>query len=175
MPSPPSPPVAPSGAAPEVPADADVEVARFVERLGATLTALGMQRVPARVFAALMADQDGRMTAAELGEALGVSAASISGAVRYLSQMRMIHREREPGTRRDVFVVADDQWHETLLNADQIYGRLQAAFAEGVPVLGGPATPAGRRVTLSVEFLDFLMSEMGGIADRWETRQGDRG
>lgn len=149
-------------------------VERFVERLGSTLTALGLQRVPSRVFAALMADDDGRMTAAELAETLHVSPASISGAVRYLSQMRMIHREREAGSRRDVFVVADDQWHETLLNADQIYGRLQSAFAEGVPVLGGRSTTAGRRVALSVDFLEFLIKEMAGIADRWEQRDAAR-
>ena len=56
------------------------------------------------------------MTAAELGEVLAVSPASVSGAVRYLQQMRMIHREREPGSRRDVFVVADDAWHDMMLN-----------------------------------------------------------
>src|SRR5690349_24931008 len=84
----------------------------FVERFGSELTAAGMQRLPSRVFACLLADDDGRMTAAEIGEALSVSPASVSGAVRSLQQVRMIHREREPGSRRDVYVVADDAWHD---------------------------------------------------------------
>ena len=71
---------------------------RFVERFGSALTAAGMQRLPSRVFACLLAHESGRMTAAELGEALAVSPASVSGAVRSLQQVRMIHREREPGT-----------------------------------------------------------------------------
>lgn len=147
-----------------------VEVARFVERLGSTLTSLGLQRVPSRVFAALMADDDGRMTSAELATTLRLSPASISGAVRYLTQMRMIHREREPGSRRDVYVVADDQWHDTLLNTDHVYGPLEAAFAEGVPAVGVD-TPAGRRIAISVEFLKFIREELHDVADRWQARQ----
>ncbi len=143
------------------------DVARFVERLGTTLTSLGMQRVPARVFAALMADDDGRMTSADLMRELRLSASSVSGAVRYLSEMRMIHREREPGTRRDVYVVAQDQWHFTLLGADRTYGRLKVAFADGVSAVGGADSPAGRRIETSVRFLDFMTEELRGIADRW--------
>ena len=150
------------------------DVARFVERLGTTLTSLGMQRVPARVFAALMADDDGRMTSAELTEALQLSPSSVSGGVRYLTEMRMIHREREPGSRRDVYVVAEDQWHETMLNVDQIYGRLKASVAEGLDAVGGPDTPAGRRLDTTVRFLDFIIEEMGGLVRRWEDEQRDR-
>ena len=46
-----------------------------------------MQRMPARVFAALLASDDGALTSAELGEQLQVSPAAVSGAVRYLAQV----------------------------------------------------------------------------------------
>ena len=49
---------------------------RFVERMGGALTDAGLPRLPSRVFAALLVDDDGRMTAAELGEALGISPAA---------------------------------------------------------------------------------------------------
>ncbi|WP_278255892.1 hypothetical protein [Nocardioides convexus] len=39
--------------------------AEFVERLGGALTSAGLARLPSRVFAALLVDDDGRMTAAE--------------------------------------------------------------------------------------------------------------
>lgn len=145
--------------------------ARFVERFGSALTAAGMPRLPARVFACLLADDDGRMTAAELGEALEVSAASISGAVRYLQQVHMIHRERERGSRRDVYVVADDAWHDAMINSAQVYGPLRAVLAEGVDLVGGAGSVAGARIALSVEFLGFLASEMEGVAHRWEAHR----
>ena len=147
--------------------------ARFVERFGSALTAAGMPRLPARVFACLLADDDGAMTAAELGEALEVSPASVSGAVRYLQQVRMIHRERQPGTRRDLYVVADDAWHDAVISAGQVYAPLRAVLAEGVAVVGGRRTTAGRRLALSAEFLDFLTAEFEGVAQRWEKRRAE--
>ena len=130
-----------------------------------------MQRLPSRVFALLLADSDGRMTASEIGEALSVSAASVSGAVRSLQQMRMIHREREPGSRRDVFVVADDAWHDVMINSSATYEPLAQALREGVDQVGGRGTAAGDRLALSVAFLEFITEEMAQLTERWEKRR----
>jgi DNA-binding transcriptional regulator GbsR (MarR family) len=54
--------------------------AAFVERMGAALTSAGLARLPSRIFAAVLVDEDGRMTAAEIGEALGVSPAAVRAA-----------------------------------------------------------------------------------------------
>ncbi|WP_270886359.1 GbsR/MarR family transcriptional regulator [Pedococcus sp. 5OH_020] len=145
--------------------------ARFVERFGSALTAAGMQRLPSRVFASLLADEDGRMTAAQIGEQLSVSAASVSGAVRSLEQMRLIHRERQPGSRRDVYVVADDAWHDVMISPAATYDPLTAVLREGVGLVGGPQSPAGQRLALSVAFLEFITEELDGIARRWEVRR----
>ena len=144
------------------------EVRAFVERLGSALTDAGMARLPARAFAAMLADEDGRMTSAELAEVLEVSPASVSGAVRYLSQVLFLHREREPGTRRDVYVVREDAWHDAIVNMRRTYAPIQAAIASGVDAVGGPATQAGERLSSSADFLDFIADEMTAIAQRWE-------
>ena len=123
------------------------EVRAFVERLGSALTDAGMSRLPARAFAAMLADEDGRMTSAELAEVLEVSPASVSGAVRYLSQVLFLHREREPGTRRDVYVVREDAWHDAIVNMRRTYAPIQAAIASGVDAVGGPGTQAGERLS----------------------------
>jgi predicted transcriptional regulator len=146
---------------------------RFVERFGSALTAAGMQRLPSRVFACLLAQESGRMTAAELGEALSVSPASVSGAVRSLQQMRMIHREREPGTRRDVYVVADDAWHDVMMNTSSVYAPLTSALREGVELVGGGGSQAGNRLALSVAFLEFVTEEMAQLAERWDRRRAE--
>lgn len=148
---------------------------QFVERFGSALTAAGLQRLPARVFACLLADDDGRMTAAELGEALSVSPAAISGAVRYLQQVQMIHREREQGSRRDVFVVAHDAWHDVMISTPQTYAPLVGVLREGVRQVGGEGTTAGNRLAISVAFLEFLMEEMAQVAARWDKRRAELG
>ncbi len=145
----------------------------MVERLGAALSTAGFPPMPSRVFAALLVDDDGRMTAAELSEELSVSPAAVSGAVRYLTQVGLLRRERERGGRRDVFVVLVDAFHGALTNTDQVYAGMIAALAEGVEHLG-PGSTAGQRLQLSREFLEFVTAEMGGIIERWEAHKARR-
>jgi DNA-binding transcriptional regulator GbsR (MarR family) len=85
-------------------------VSRFIERFASVLTESGVPRMPARVFIALLSSDSGRLTAAELAERVQASPAAIAGAVRYLLQVHLAIREREPGTRRDVFRLLDDSW-----------------------------------------------------------------
>ena len=58
-------------------------VSQFVEKFAAVLTESGFQRMPARVFAALLASDSGTMTAPELGGLLRISPAAIPGARSY--------------------------------------------------------------------------------------------
>ena len=55
-----------------------------------------MPRMPSRVFAALLSVDSGRATAAELSDALRVSPAAVSGAVRYLVQTSLISASASP-------------------------------------------------------------------------------
>ena len=145
------------------------ERASFVERMGGALTSAGLARLPSRIFSALLIDDDGRMTAAEIGAALGVSPAAVSGAVRYLDGVGMVRRERERGSRRDIFVVDDDAWHETLMHAEQIYAPMQAALRRALEALPKD-DPAYRRLRLSHEFLAFVLVEMESMNERWDRR-----
>ena len=145
-----------------------------VEHLGGALGDAGIARLPARVFAALLATEDGLLTASELSTLLGVSPAGISGAVRYLTQVRMIRRERERGSRRDVFVVMDDAWHDVLMQKGQMYEPILAALVIARREVG-EGTRAGERMQLSVEFMEFVTREMAGIAERWDAYKAARG
>jgi len=145
-----------------------------VERIGGALTQAGLARLPSRVFAALLVDDDGRMTSVELAEALGVSAAGVSGAVGYLEQLGMLRRERERGSRRDVYVVDDDAWHDTMTRHDQIYGPIKASLDHALAALG-PDAPAHRRVAMSRDFLSFVEGELDQIAEKWEKRKAELG
>src|SRR5215203_5730355 len=161
-----------SSTAPD-PVPHDPVLTDVVEHLGGALADAGLSRLPARVFAALLATEDGRLTASELAGLLGVSPAGISGAVRYLTQVRMIRRERERGSRRDVYVVLDDAWHDVLMQKDQIYAPILRALVDAREAVG-EGTRAGQRMQLSVEFLEFIRREMDGIARRWDEQKAGR-
>ncbi|MFD5696581.1 GbsR/MarR family transcriptional regulator [Streptomyces lasiicapitis] len=143
---------------------------RFTEQFAAQLVGAGMQRMPARVFAALLASDSGALTSAELGERLHVSPAAVSGAVRYLSQQYMVTREREPGSRRDIFRVHSNQWYEALANRDSVLQRWESALRDGVAQLG-PDSPAGTRLQETLAFFEFVQVELAGMMTRWRAHR----
>jgi hypothetical protein len=145
-------------------------VLRFIERFASNLVEAGFARMPARVFVALLASDSGRLTAAEVGDVLQVSPAAVSGAVRYLMQISLVTRERDPGSRRDYYRVHDDAWHDAVLGRDQLLLRWDAAVAEGVEVVGA-GTPAGRRLVLTREFFDFLRTQLPALLNEWLERR----
>ncbi|MFJ5886228.1 GbsR/MarR family transcriptional regulator [Kitasatospora cineracea] len=145
-------------------------VAEFVERFATILVDAGFPRMPARVLTALLTSDSGRLTSAELGELLRVSPAAVSGAVRYLAQVDLVSREREPGSRRDRYRVHDHVWYEATANRDRTLLRWEAGLADGVTALGED-TPAGRRLADSLEFFGFLRVELADMMQRWRERR----
>jgi DNA-binding transcriptional ArsR family regulator len=142
------------------------EVMTFVERFAAEMVEGGMQRMPARVFSALLASEEGALTSLELGEQLQVSPAAVSGAVRYLAQVGLLARERDPGSRRERYRLHDDHWYETFTRRDSMLIRWESILRSGVDSLG-PDTGAGRRLAESAEFFQFLQKEFSGMMERW--------
>ncbi|WP_290050630.1 GbsR/MarR family transcriptional regulator [Amycolatopsis solani] len=141
-------------------------VRRYVESLGLVLSQIGMQRMPARVFAALMTADDARLTAADLASQLSVSPAAISGAVRFLEQIGLVAKEREPGERRDHYRLYDDLWYATFLKRDRMIIMWRDAADNGIDALGED-TPAGKRLAEMRDFLSFMLVELNAMYERW--------
>jgi DNA-binding transcriptional regulator GbsR (MarR family) len=147
-------------------------VERFVDRFAAVLVDGGVPRMPARAFAVLLASDSGRMTAADLAEALQASPAAVSGAVRYLVQTNLIERTREPGSRRDVYRLGEHPWYEAIYRREPLLERWHRALAEGVGEVGAD-TRAGARLKDSADFFAFLQLELPRLLARWRELSSD--
>ncbi|HZX04048.1 GbsR/MarR family transcriptional regulator [Kribbella sp.] len=150
----------------------DDAVKRYTEQFGNLLAETGWPRMAGRVFAAILSSVDGRMTAAELSEQLQASPAAVSGAVNYLLQLRLATREREPGTRRDVYVVQDDAWYQTMMTEDVSLSRWSASLRKVLDAAGDD-TDAHRRIRISLAFIDFISEEVKGLSERWIKRKAE--
>ena len=154
---------------PDVP-DAAVAAERmfdYTERFAAVLVAAGFPAMPARVFVALLIAESGRLSAAELAERLQVSPAAVSGAVRYLIQLGLVHKERVPGSRRDYYRMPGNMWDDLLKMRDQVMSRWGTLAREGIDLVG-PDTAAGARMAEQAAFLEFATREMSDLLIRWE-------
>lgn len=145
------------------------------EQAAALLTAAGMARMPARVMMALVGSPDEGYTAADLAERLGVSAAAVSGAVRYLVSMRLIQRVSKPGERRDRYDLVDDAWAGMITVNAPMYAAL-AASMDAIADENTDAPASVARARDVADFLRYLADRMPRLADEWRAeREADRG
>lgn len=143
------------------------ELFDFTERFSAVLIAAGFPPMPARVFAALIVTDEGRLTSAELSETLQISPAAVSGAVQYLSGLGLLLRERIPGSRRERYRLPDDIWQRVMRSQVQVLQQWVALMEEGVG-LAGEDTPAGQRMRSHAGFFSYLAKEIPAVYARWD-------
>ncbi|HMH93375.1 MAG TPA: hypothetical protein VK586_20120 [Streptosporangiaceae bacterium] len=151
-----------------------VAIGAFIERFAGILYGAGMARMPARVFAALLAADASQLSAADLAAVLGVSPAAVSGAVRYLGQIGLVQAAGEPGSRRLSYSVPDDVWEQLVETRNTLLARLNATLLDGVALLGA-GTPAGDRLTRSARYFEFVLDEVALVHDRWREFGAPRG
>jgi DNA-binding transcriptional regulator GbsR (MarR family) len=140
---------------------------QYIERFTTVLVARGFPAMPARVFVAFLVSESDRLTAAGLAEMLRISPAAVSGAVRYLIDLGVVHKERVPGSRRDYYRMPPDVWNDLIRSQTQVFVRWASLLKEGIDLVGAD-TPAGARLTAHTAFMDFLNSQVDGMLERWE-------
>ncbi|MEU2613086.1 MarR family transcriptional regulator [Micromonospora sp. NPDC007271] len=150
------------------------EIHLFVERMAMAFADVGFPRMAGRVLFTVMSADD-PLTAAEIGERLGVSAAAVSGAVRYLTQFGMLIREPVKGSRRDRYRMPDNPWYEATITKTGLYKNFIDIANGGAEALLGRDTPAGERVSEMRDFFLFVQSELDTMGERWRAWRAARG
>lgn len=140
-------------------------------QLVSALAANGFPRMPAAVLMAIMTSEAGSLTAEQLSEQLGVSAASVSGAVRYLETVSMIHRHRRPGTRRFEYELPAHSWYTASMEKNEMYV-VMARMADYAAARVGPQ--ARERLEEMAEFYRFLQARLPLVLDEWNAQRGHR-
>jgi len=149
----------------------DDEFLRAIERLAVVLDEAGMPRMAARVYACMLIDGHAPYSAADLGDALQVSAPAVSGAMRVLVGGRLVVKEREPGNRVDHYRTVMDVWETmTRLRIDQLL-TWHSSLEEAARILG-PRTRGGRRMHQAAQFLAFSRERTLTWVQEWQEQNG---
>jgi hypothetical protein len=141
-------------------------VNEFAERMAATLASAGFPPMAARVLMALMTEEDGRATAEELGAKLGASAAAISGAVRYLQNLNIIHRLSIPGSRRHRYELPDTVWYDATSSQMPLYTQLIGVAENGVLAMP-PGSRMAKRTAEMADYFRFVRERMPAVSAEW--------
>jgi hypothetical protein len=138
---------------------------RLAEQATDAFAAQGFPRTPAAVLMALMASDEGALEAGELTARLGISPAAVSGAVRYLVQLRFVRIGVVRGTRRHRYFLADENWYAgTLTQPDRLAAL--AALVEAELPAGSPSPGVGRFAEMA-SFFRFLERRLPELFDEW--------
>ena len=156
--------------------DGDLEnetLLRVVEQLGLLLNEVGMPRMPARVFAYVLADDADRYTARELADGLRVSPAAISGAVRYLVQAGLLDKGREPESRSDHYRIYDDDvWSAIIQQRIPLLERWAGMLADAVEQL--PEGSRGRaRLRETEAYYRFAAKASVTMMEQWRGQRDE--
>ncbi|MCG5213401.1 MarR family transcriptional regulator [Streptosporangium soli] len=138
----------------------------FLEHFAMIMSGSGYPRMAARVFSAILLSEEGRRTAGELAEVLDAGPPAISGAVKYLTQVGMVIRERAPGQRRDHYRIHESAWYGALGPANEVFRRFEEGAREGVAVFGAD-TPIGARLEETRSFFAYLGAEVPRMLRTW--------
>lgn len=143
------------------------DVQQAVERLGRALEDNGVPRMPARVFAYLLAQDRDHCSAAELAAALQVSPAAISGAVRYLIHSGLIIKERRPSARGDLYRLVDgDVWGRIITARLPQLDHYLESLDKAVALLE-PGSPGRARFEETRDCFALAREGIADLAERW--------
>jgi DNA-binding transcriptional regulator GbsR (MarR family) len=139
------------------------------EQLALVLSTHGMQRMTARVLAALLFTEQPTMTMGELADRLQASAGAISGAVKMLTSVGLVERVPAPASRRDHYRLRDNAWAVQYTNQNEVTTAVLKAAEAGIAATKDGSL-AHQRLTQMRDFYNFLLEEIPALLDRWYQR-----
>ena len=141
------------------------------EQLALVLSTHGLQRMTARVLAALLFTEQPTMTMGELADRLQASSGAISGAIKMLTSVGLVERAPAPVSRRDHYRLRDNAWAVLYTNQNEVLAAMLKAAEAGIATTGGK-TLAGQRLIQMRDFYNFLLAEIPALLDRWHRQSG---
>jgi DNA-binding transcriptional regulator GbsR (MarR family) len=130
-----------------------------------------MQRMTARVLAALLFTDQPTMTAGDLSERLNASSGAISGAIKMLTSVGLVERVPAPASRRDHYRLRDNAWAVQYTNQNEVTTAVLKAAEAGIATTDEESL-ARQRLTQMRDFYNFLLEEIPVLLDRWYQRSG---
>ncbi|MGV8910806.1 MAG: GbsR/MarR family transcriptional regulator [Propionicimonas sp.] len=114
------------------------------EQLALTLTQHGLQRMTARVLAALLFSDQDTITAGEIADQLDAGAGSVSTAIKMLSSTGLVERVLAPASRREHYRFPVDGWARLMSTQNQMLQVMQDSAQQGIASIGNntPGPPA---------------------------------
>lgn len=139
----------------------------FIERLGIIWSEMGNPRADGRVFAFLLLSEEPYVSTKDLSVSLQLSAGTISGATRRLSDAGFIQRVGVPGERSHYYRAIDNCWGAFLETEYKFFPAIIQLADWTLNILSNKDRGARARVEDMGEYFEWLVSRRKSWADEW--------
>lgn len=143
------------------------------EQLALVLNGYGMQRMHARVLAALLTTDNSALTQGELTAELGAATGSVSNAVKQLIAVGLVERVPVAGSRREHYRLRDDAWARLFTRQNHVFDDMLGVARKARDHMDADSL-AHRRLTDMCDFYDFLLAEVPALLERWDEERKRR-
>jgi predicted transcriptional regulator len=147
------------------------EEQRFTEEAGNMFDQWSLPRMAGRVWGLLIVAEDPHLSAADLAERLGTSAASISSSTRYLLQNNLVERVRVPGERREFFAFNPASLRSIYLRRIAAVGDMHRMAERALTAFENRPVPHERLQEMH-DFYEWLELELAAVLRRWDGQKG---
>lgn len=137
---------------------------RFVEDVARLLIPWGVPPVAARLYGYLLLCP-GSVSLDQITEGLGISKSSASVAARLLESYTLARRHSEPGTKRALYVVADD-YEAMIRQQNRLLDALAGQLTAGAGIAASKAASA--RLEEMADFYRVMRGAMEDAMSRWK-------
>ena len=151
----------------------DDERRQAAEQLALTLAQHGMQRMAARVMAAVIFAEQPTLTQGELAAQLEVSTGSVSGALTMLTSVGLVERVPSLGSRRDHYRLRDDAWARLFSKQNAMVEALVRTAQHGVDITPEDGHAQARLAEMR-DFYEFMLGEFPALIERWQRQRANR-
>lgn len=143
----------------------------FPEEVGLLFHTMGGQRMLGRVLGWLMVCHPPEQTAAEIAEALDISAGSVSTTMRLMIQGGLVDKVGVPGDRSVRYRIRNGMWVDMMRGRMGLMDLFVDLMDRGLVALEGEPEERKARVREVRAFYAFLRAELPALLDTWEARQ----
>ena len=144
----------------------------YIERWGVLFELLGGTRVMGRIVGWLLVCDPPEQTAAQIAEAVGASAGSVSTATRRMVEAAFIERVGVPGARSAHFRMRPGTWGQLLRRRLAHLNSMLELAEEGLGLVRGDGGDADAEKSLRLReimsYCRFVDRELPDFLSRWE-------
>jgi hypothetical protein len=146
----------------------DQELQDYLERWGMLFEMLGATRMMGKILGWLLVCDPPEQTAAEIVEAVGASAGSVSTTTRALVQASMIERVGVRGERSVRFRVRTGMWAQLLKSRMARLTSMRGLVEDGLKLAPDLSDDGRLRLRELGSFSAFIERELPGFITLWE-------